>query len=290
MHCSPLRMASVAIVTASLAACVTACDSSRSPEVTRPPALGQLSYQLGGAYPPPGNTALVVRDRTAEISTDVAYNVCYLNLLQTQPDGSAANPGDYGTTAWWQAHHPELLLRDATGELIVDADWNEVLFDVSTETNRVHLFAIHQEWIAGCAAAGFDAIEVDNIDANERSDGLVVHDDIRAYMTRVVEYAHDMGLAVAQKNAIDPTHGFGADGPTFVSETEGFDFAIVEQCAAFDECESYTAVYGDYVYDIEYDAADFDQACNAFGHTVSLQLRDLELTVAGTAGHIEQWC
>ncbi len=273
-----------------LAACCTACAPTTSTEYALPPAHGSLSYQLGGSYSPPDGTAIVVRDRTELPSPEADYNVCYVNLLQTQPDGSAPDAAAYGTTAWWLAYHPTLLLRDGAGALVIDGEWNEALFDVSTADKRQELFGIQQEWLSGCASAGFDAIEPDNLDANERSDGLLTHSDIRDYLTIVVPYAHDAGLAIAQKNAIDTEHGFGNEGATFVNGTEGFDFAIVEQCGAFDECADYAAVYGERVYDIEYDRSGFAHACEEYGSAISIELRDRDLSTPSDDAYVEERC
>ena len=48
-----------------------------------PPSGGKFDYQLGGAYPPPPGTNILVRDRLAKIDPDL-YNVCYVNGFQTQ--------------------------------------------------------------------------------------------------------------------------------------------------------------------------------------------------------------
>ena len=282
-----LRAAGVAVGAMLILAGCTARDD-HSPRL--PPPLGSLSYQLGGSYPPPDETDIVVRDRVDSPSPEANYNVCYVNLLQTQPDGSTPDATAYGTTAWWLANHPDLLLRDDAGALVIDRDWDEALFDVSTAQNRDALFAIQREWITECAQNGFDAIEPDNLDANTRSGGLLSHQQIRDYLTRIVQHAHHEGLAIAQKNAIDDGDGFGDKGGTFINGTEGFDFAIVEQCGYFDECAAYAAVYGERVYDIEYDREGFKRACASYGSTVSVQLRDLDLTVPGDTAHIEERC
>lgn len=49
---------------------------------------------------------------------------------------------------------------------LLDEDWGEYLFDVSTPEKRAELLSIVGPWIEGCAADGFDAIEVDNLDSS----------------------------------------------------------------------------------------------------------------------------
>ena len=67
----------------------------------------------------------------------------------------------------------------------------------------------------------------------------------------------------------------------------GFDFAVTEDCAQFDECAAYVDVYGEHVYDIEYDAEHLPEACEAVGSAV---LRDLDLAPAGSPGYVFEAC
>ena len=68
-------------------------------------------------------------------------------------------------------------------------------------------------------------------------------------MARMIsDRAHRTGLAAAQKNA-----GELGDLGRLLG---GLDFAVVELCRQFDECDGYMAVYGDRVFAIEYPAAD----------------------------------
>lgn len=73
---------------------------------------GAVDYQLGGAYDPAPGVTVVVRDRS-EVPAGVVLDVCYVNAFQTQPD----------ELDWWLAEHPDLPLRDAAGEPIVDPGW-----------------------------------------------------------------------------------------------------------------------------------------------------------------------
>lgn len=113
------RAGVLAAVALSLLAASTQLDTR--PTVTLPPADGTFDYQLGGAYPPADDVQVVSRDRTEQPVPGV-YSICYVNLLQTQPDEPGQSTTDplYGTTAWWEQHHPDLLLRDADGELVLD--------------------------------------------------------------------------------------------------------------------------------------------------------------------------
>ncbi|WOF22773.1 endo alpha-1,4 polygalactosaminidase [Microbacterium betulae] len=265
--------------------------------IALPPTGGVFDYQLGGAYEPAGDVTIVARDRTDDPAPGV-YGICYVNLFQTQPDADdGPDPAASGTTAWWEAEHPGLLLRDASGALVVDADWDEALFDIRTAENREALLAIQGEWIEGCAEAGFDAVEPDNLDQHERSDGLQTLDDTTAYMRLVIPIAHDLGLAVAQKN----TAGLGDDGPTLVSSdpAEGFDFAVAEECELYDECDAYP--YPGVVLEVEYsDTGDvtrdgrtqsaFAWACERRAGEHPITLRDRDVVTPDDPAYVFEHC
>lgn len=241
--------------------------------VTPPPAGGQYDSQLGGAYGPPEGTVIVSRDRADPVAPGL-YNICYLNAFQTQPQ----------ETGWWLDNQPSLLLR-RNGALVEDANWpGEILLDTSTPQSRAGLVAIVGAWIEQCAKDGYDAIEADNLDTYSRSQGALSIDDNLAYVAALVEIAHGLGLAFGQKNGGE----LGDRG-----KDTGFDFAIVESCQVYDECDGYTAVFGRHVLEIEYtDTAEsnFTKACAARGAQISVIRRDRNLTIAGEPAYFYQTC
>ncbi|TBN58214.1 hypothetical protein EYE40_12885 [Glaciihabitans arcticus] len=193
-----------------------------------------FDYQLGGGYEPAPSVELVVRDRTDEPAKGVD-TVCYVNGFQSQP----------GEAEFWQNEHPELILRDQSGNPVVDENWpDEFLLDASTVTKRAALVVIIGEWIDGCAADGFVGVEFDNLDSFTRSGDRITDTDNFALATALVGRAHEAGLEAGQKNA--------AEYAEIGKETIGFDFAITEECYRWDECDAYTDVYLERVYDIEY--------------------------------------
>jgi hypothetical protein len=222
-----------------------------------------VDYQLGGAATPAGNVGIVVRDRT-EAPADGLYNVCYVNAFQTQP----------GERRLWRKH-PGLVLRDDRGRPVVDEAWGEALLDVRTPAKRRALARIVDGWVEGCAAAGYQAVEYDNLDSFTRSDGLVRRTQTLAYARALTRVAHRHGLAAGQKNLAD------LDGTRV-----GFDFAVSEECGRYDECDRYVAHYGTQVLMVEYRRADFDATCAAYGATHAVVLRDRDLTPDG----VHAWC
>lgn len=234
-------------------------------EVRPLPAGVDVDYQLGGPVAPAQRVGIVVRDRSvAPAPGPDRYNVCYVNGFQTQPD----------ERRFWQAR-PGLLLRDDAGRPVVDEAWGEWLLDLRTAAARQRLARIVDRWIRGCARAGYDAVELDNLDSFSRSGGLLRRPQALAYARLLVRSAHRAGLAVGQKNLA------GFDGTRL-----GFDFAVAEECGQYRECGAYTRYYGSDVLAIEYTARGFRRACAEVGALVPVVRRDLAVSPGG----IRRWC
>jgi len=243
---------------------------AHSAGVQAPPGNAGFDLQLGGAYAPPAGTGVVERDRTAAPPLG-AYGVCYVNAFQTQE----------GEIGWWRRRHPELLLR-IRGREVRDRDWPETLLDITTPAKRREIARIVGRWTDGCARRGYRAVELDNLDSWTRSRGRITRADTRATARLFVGRAHGAGLAVAQKNAAELITGR--------RRPLGFDFAVVEECQEFRECERYTGAYGDRVMEVEYDATAFRAACAARGARISVLLRDRDLVAAGRPGYVHRAC
>jgi hypothetical protein len=240
-----------------------------APAVTLPPANAQFDYQLGGAYEPPEGVLVVSRDRNDPPAAGL-YNICYVNGFQTQPDEEN----------WWLSEHPDLLLRDNAGDPVVDEDWGEMLLDVSTPEKREALAAIVGEWIAQCAADGFDAIEIDNLDSYSRSDGLLEASQAVRFMGTLSAVAHEHGLASGQKNSVELLGG---------APDLGTDFAVAEECNRWDECADYETVYGNRVFVIEYRDRDFAAGCADFPE-LSIVRRDLDVSTPSSPQYVYDAC
>ncbi|MDN4174335.1 endo alpha-1,4 polygalactosaminidase [Nocardioides sp. SOB77] len=213
-------------------------------------------YQLGGVRPVPSTVGIVVRDRRAEPAG--RYDVCYVNAFQTQPDERRS---------WRGRMH--LVLRDE-GRPVRDEAWGEWLLDLRTPAKRRALARIVGRWVDGCAAAGYEAVEYDNLDSFTRSHGLLTRRQALAYARLVVAEAHEAGLAAGQKNLA------GLDGTRL-----GYDFAVAEECGRYRECGAYAAAYGRRVVAVEYRRQDFRRTCRGWGRRLQVVLRDLDLTPTG---------
>lgn len=234
-----------------------------------PSANAGFDYQIGGAYPPPAGVTVVSRDRNSA-PADGIYNICYVNGFQTQP----------GEESFWRTQHAELLLRDANGSEVVDEDWGETLLDTSSDAKRNELAKIIGEWMTECAADGFEAVEIDNLDSYSRSNDLLSPDQNVTLMQAYAERAHALGLAIAQKNSTDLLSR---------AAEMGTDFAIAEECNRWNECKEYQAAYGNLVYVIEYRAQDFNTGCANYPE-LSIVLRDLDVSNPSSNRYVYQGC
>lgn len=265
-----LHLAGITAFVLALTACAPAEATPPGGTVAFP--IGaRIDYQLGEPYPPAEGVGLVVRDRTAE-PADGVYSVCYVNAFQTQP----------GESADW----PEGTLLERDGEPVIDPDWpDERLADTSTAEKRDRVVAHVAPWVRGCAASGFRAVEFDNLDTFTRTDGALTLQDNAVVATALVRVAHEMGLAAGQKNA--------AEFARELRDAAGFDFAVAEECAAFDECGTYTDVYGSRVIDIEYSdqlPRSFADMCADEATPAATVLRDRRLSAPGSAEYVFASC
>jgi hypothetical protein len=239
-----------------------------NPALVLPASNAHIDYQLGGAYTPPMGVTVVSRDRSASPAAGL-YNICYVNGFQIQPEEAS----------WWQTNHPDLILRDASGNPIIDADWNEMLIDVSAP-KRAAVASIVGGWIDGCKQSGFDALEIDNLDSYTRSQGRLTADDAVAMMHMFTDLAHARALPAAQKNSAE----------LVARKAElGTDFAVAEECVDFQECTTYTDGYGDHVLVIEYTQSAFDTGCTQFP-SLSIVLRDRNLVTPTDTGYVYAGC
>jgi hypothetical protein len=234
-----------------------------------PPAGAALDYQLGGAYNPPSGVKIVSRDRTAKPAAGL-YNICYVNGFQAQP----------GEENFWMSDHPELVLRDSSGQPVIDEDWDELMLDISSADKRTKLAEIVGGFIDGCAKSGFDAVEIDNLDSFSRSGGRLSQQNAIDFMALLSKRAHAAGLPIAQKNSAE-----------LVSQRAklGTDFAVAEECNRYDECDVYTKGYGDNVFVIEYRKSDFDKGCKGFPN-LSIVLRDVALSTPNGSSYVFEGC
>jgi hypothetical protein len=279
------RWALGALLAAAIAACAggggpaapEAAAGTTAPAASRVsplPTHGAVDYQLGGAYPPARGVTVVVRD-ASDRPVHGVYSVCYVNGFQTQPDQAAL----------WSGRRAGLLLHDIRGRRVADPDWpGEYVLDPSTAAKRAGILAVLGPVVRECARKGFQAVEFDNLDTFTRF-RAVPESGTAALARAYTAAAHRAGLAAAQKNAAQVSER--------ARKEWGFDFAVAEECHAYDECGQYTAVYGRRVIEVEYPddlRVPFTSLCRAPDRVPLLVLRDRDLTTPSHRGYVRRTC
>ncbi|WP_238010829.1 endo alpha-1,4 polygalactosaminidase [Dactylosporangium sp. AC04546] len=99
-----------------------------------------------------------------------------------------------------------------------------------------------------CRDKGFDAVEPDNVDGYSNSSGFpLTAADQLTFNRRVADLAHRHGLAVGLKNDVEQARELAP----------AFDFAVNEECARYDECDTLKVFVdaGKPVFHVEYDGS-----------------------------------
>ncbi|MGW2326316.1 endo alpha-1,4 polygalactosaminidase [Streptomyces sp. NPDC001700] len=263
MHRTTVALSLVLLALATLPSCGS---SAEKPEVKLPPKGADWDYQIGGAYEPPQGVEIVARDR-ADTPAPGVYNVCYVNAFQTQPGEK------------WPSR---LLLHDAKGEVVEDPDWDgESVLDITTAAKREEAAKRVGAWFEECADKGYDAVEPDNLDTFTRWPDLLTADQATAYVSLLSRRAHELGLAIAQKNT----------GPLAPRRARtGLDFAVVEECGRYDECEAFAKPYRDRVVVVEYEDKGMAKACDGFADRLSVVRRDVDVSTPDDDAYVRDVC
>ncbi|WP_328976192.1 endo alpha-1,4 polygalactosaminidase [Streptomyces canus] len=245
----------------------TSPGSTGPAAVTLPPKHAPWDYQIGGAYPPATGVRVVSRSYE-DAPAPGLYNICNINAYQAESDAESD----------WDA---DLLLRDANGKVVHDTDWGEAVLDIRTAAKRERIAARLDVWIDACAAKGYEAVEPDNYDSFTRFPSYLKAAQAEALMKLLAAHAHAKGLAVAQKNTAE-----------LVSDRAllGLDFAIVEECAEYDECGTFADAFDDQVLVVEYTKKGLATACATWSSTLSVVRRDEEVVPEGADGFLRETC
>jgi hypothetical protein len=112
-----------------------------------------------------------------------------------------------------------------------------------------------------CKTKGFDSVEPDVLDAYANPSGFpLTQQDQLNYNNMIADLAHARNMSVALKN----------DPELSVQESSIFDFSIMEQCFAHNDCDLLKpfVAAGKPVFDVEYDytTAQFCPTVNALGY------------------------
>jgi hypothetical protein len=231
------RAALLAVLTV-LAACGASAPGAREAGPQPPPARASWQWQLDGRVDPsvPARVYDVdgfdtSRATVARLQREGRYVVCYVSVgawERWRPDAARFPPAALGADNGWPGER-----------------WLDI--------RRIEALApILRTRFARCRAKGFDAVEADNVDgyANDSGFPLTAADQLR-FNRWVARAVHAQGLAVALKNDLE-------QAPALARH---FDFAVLEQCFQYRECERARPFLqaGKAVFDAEYalSTADF---------------------------------
>jgi endo-alpha-1,4-polygalactosaminidase (GH114 family) len=170
------------------------------------------------------------------------YAVCYVDAGSVE----TFRP-DYPRFRRWHRRHGRSLLGKPFSARFPDEYWA----NIGGRRQRAFLLRMMERRTAKCARADFDAIEYDVVNAwSEGTDTTgwrISARDQLAYNRALARIAHRHGLAVGLKN----------DGDQIDELVGHFDFAINEECFAYDECRPLLAFVraGKPVYTVEYELA-----------------------------------
>jgi hypothetical protein len=224
----------------------TAAVGAEPSSATCPP----VQRQANGTWKPQATTAPWQWQLQGKIDTGVPACVFDVDGFET-PAATVAALHRSGRVAVcyldvgsWESYRPDAkrFPRAVIGrryEGFPDERWLDI--------SRFHRFApILERRFEICAHKGFDAVEPDNLAGWENHTGfdLTAADQLR-FNRWVAAHVHPLGMAVALKN--DPRQAQALLGR--------FDFAIVEQCFQYEECDSYSPFIraGKPVFEAEYE-------------------------------------
>jgi hypothetical protein len=144
----------------------------------------------------------------------------------------------------WEDYRPDASKFPKSSLGKVYEGWEEERW---LDIAHFHKFApIMEKRIAMCAQKGFDGVEPDNIAGWENKTGFpLTRADQRRYNLWIARQVHQRGMAVALKN--DPRQA--------KELVNHFDFAVVEECFQYEECDLFKPFIeaGKAVFEAEYE-------------------------------------
>jgi hypothetical protein len=224
--------------------------ATASPAAAEPPSCPPVERQANGTWKPVATTAPWQWQLQGKV--DAGVPACVLDVDGFETPGAtvaALHRGGrvaicYLDVGSWESYRPDagLFPRSVIGrryEGFPDERWLDIA--------HFRRFApILERRFRLCARKGFDAVEPDNVAGFENRTGfdLTAAEQLR-FNRWVAARVRALGMAVALKN--DPRQVRALLGR--------FDFAIVEQCFQYEECESYKPFVSDgkAVFEAEYE-------------------------------------
>lgn len=136
-----------------------------------------------------------------------------------------------GTDEDWRPDHSQFKAGDTFGQL---PGWEGELI---VDTRSANVRTIMANRIQTMNNLGCDGIEPDNIDAYTNSNSIPLNETTTLdYMQFLTDTAHSYNMSIALKNGGDLVNKKLPNGKTVM---QAHDFAVVEQCYEYNECDAY---------------------------------------------------
>ncbi|OWZ37247.1 endo alpha-1,4 polygalactosaminidase precursor [Cryptococcus neoformans c8] len=120
--------------------------------------------------------------------------------------------------------------------------WNEWWLDIHSASCISKVESIMSARISSFVAKGCDGVDPDNVDSFANSDqlhGNTAEDQVN-YLLWLSFTARSQGLMIDLKNAGSLLVDDNGDATSYQSEiVEAFDFAVIESCHEYEECDTY---------------------------------------------------
>ena len=204
-----------------------------------------LPVDATGLWEPlPGTTWQWQLTEVVDPSHDVEmYDVDLLNVTPSElADLSGKVIICYFSAGSWEAWRDDAaLFPEAALGKTLDGWPDERWLDINDATVR----EIMLDRLDHAVSIGCDGVEPDNMDGYQNSNGLGLNaTEQLAYNRFIADEAHARGLSVGLKNDLDQLEALEA----------WFDWALNEECHAYDECERYEVFLtaGKAVFHVEY--------------------------------------
>jgi len=204
---------------------------SPTPTTSTPP--GSPTTVAAGAWWRPGKGTTWQWQLDGTIDTGVDVSVYDVDLFDTPASTVATLHAQgrkaicYFTVGSWETYRPDVAsMPESVKGGVVDGWPQERWLDI----RRIDLIGPYMESrLDLCKSKGFDGVEGDWMDNHLQDTGFpITYADSLAYNRWLIAEAHERGLAMGVKNAIDMA-------PVLAAEA---DYEINEQCAEFDECDT----------------------------------------------------
>lgn len=140
---------------------------------------------------------------------------------------------------------------------------------------RAELAPIMAKRMDVCKTKGFDAVDPDNMDGYAATSGFPLkQSDAVAYQRQLIADAHKRGLAIGLKNSLE----------ILPQLQTSIDFAVNEECVAYDECDRYAPMLAANkpVFNVEYSGS-AASVCSRVPKGMSTIIKPLELTARRSA-------